>query len=104
MNEYSRLRKFFKNPQEYLVVVQHTLSNVNSFGLVADGTAVGVIHPARGPYDKSSRKVKCASKKQWYWGFLLELVIEQVGRIAYFTLSTEVQIRQLIQISRVNGG
>ena len=59
---------------------------------------VWLIHPARGPYDKSFRKVKCASKKQWYWDFLLELVIEQVGRIAHFTLSTEAEIRQLTHI------
>lgn len=101
LNEYSRLRKLFKEAQEYLVVVKQHLANMNSFGLVADGTAVGVIHAARGPYAKSfrnARKVKCASKKQWYWGFLLELVIEQTGRIAYFSVSVEAEIRQLTKI------
>jgi hypothetical protein len=96
--EYSRLCRLFKKAQEYLVVVQQKLANLNSFGLVADGTALPAIHAARGPYAKSfrnARKVKCASKKQWYWGFLLELVIDQAGKIAFFSVSTEAEIRQL---------
>lgn len=61
--EYSRLTRLFNQAQEFLVVIMQRLSNVKSFGLVADGTGVPVMHAARGPYAKSfrnARKVKCA--------------------------------------------
>jgi hypothetical protein len=77
------------------------LSNPNSFGLVADGTALPVMHVKRGPYAKSfrdGRKIYCASKKEWYWGFLLELVIDQVGNIIFFSISVAAEIRQLTEI------
>lgn len=99
--EYSRLTRLFNQAQEFLVVIMQRLSNVKSFGLVADGTGVPVMHAARGPYAKSfrnARKVKCASKKQWYWGFLLELLIDQKGFITFFSLSTQAEIRQLENI------
>jgi len=59
------------------------------------------MHAVRGPYAKSfrnGRKIKCASKKQWFWGFLLELVIDQAGRIAFFSISTAAEIRPLEDI------
>ena len=99
--EYSRLSRLFVNALAYLGVLLQKLSNPNSFGLVADGTALPVMHAARGPYGKSfrnARKVKCASKKQWYWGFLLELLIDQAGRIAFFSVSIAAEIRQLAHI------
>jgi hypothetical protein len=99
--EYSRMRRLFQNAQEYAIVIQQKLANLNSFGLVADGTALPVMHVKRGPYAKSfrnGRKVKCASKNEWYWGFLLELVIDQRGCIAYFSVSTKAEICQLTNI------
>lgn len=39
-----------------------------------------------------------ASKDQWDWGFLLQLVIDQRGRIAFFSLGVEAEIRQLVNI------
>ena len=77
------------------------LSDQSSFGLVADGTALPVMHVKRGPYAKSfreARKVKCASKNEWYWGFLLELVIDQTSCIAFFSIYVAAEIRQLENI------
>jgi len=99
--EYSRLRRLFNQAQEYLVVVFQRLSNTDSFGLVADGTPVSVMETVRGPYAHSfrnPRKGKSATKRQWYWGFILELVIEQQGLIAFFSVGVEAEIRQLESI------
>lgn len=99
--EYSRLTRLFRQARELLAVVLQRLSDPASFGLVADGTALPVMHVRRGPYAQSfrdARHVKCASKKEWYWGFLLELVIDQGGRIAYFSMGTTAEIKQLVHI------
>jgi len=96
--EYSRITRLFNQAQEFLVVLMQKLSNTDSFGLVADGTALPVMHVRRGPYAKSfrdARKVKCASKNEWYWGFLLELVIDQKGQIAFFSVGTAAECKEL---------
>jgi len=99
--EYSRLRRLFNNAQEYSVIILQKLANAHSFGLVVDGTAVGVMEAVRGPNAKSfrnARKVVSASKKQWYWGFLLELVIDQQGLIAFWSVGTQAEVRQVEEI------
>lgn len=99
--EYSKLTRLFEKAQEFLVVVMQRLANVSSFGLIVDGTTVPVMEVIRGPYAKSfrdARKVYSASKHQWDWGFLLQLMIDQAGRIAFFSCSTEAEIRQLTHI------
>lgn len=99
--EYSRLRRLFKQAREYLVVAQQKLADLNSFGLVADGTSLPVMHNRRGLWAKSfreARHVYCASKDEWSWGFLLQLVIDQAGQIAFFAVSTEAEIKQLVNI------
>lgn len=99
--EYSRMTRLFKQAQEYVVVIQQRLANLNSFGLVADGTPVSVMETVRGKYAKSfreGRKVKSASKNQWYWGFILELVIAQQGFITHFSLDTSAEVKQLENI------
>lgn len=99
--DYTRFTRIMKAAQEFLVVIQQRLADLNCFGLVADGTSLPVMHVKRGPYAKSfreARKVYCASKNEWNWGFLLELVLDQAGKIAYFSMSTEAEIRQLVHI------
>jgi hypothetical protein len=99
--EYSRLTRLFVQAQAYLAVVLQKLANGNSFGLIADGTTVSVMETVRGPYAKSfrdARKVKCVSKRQWAWGFLLEMVIDQAGLITFFSLGTAAEVRQLQDI------
>jgi len=99
--EYSRFTRLIDQAQEFLVVVQQKLANMGCFGLVADGTSLPVMHVKRGPFAKSfrqARKVYCASKNEWSWGFLLELVLDQAGQIALFSMSVEAEIRQLVQI------
>jgi hypothetical protein len=101
MPDYTWLTRLFNNATEFLVVVLQRLANMRSFGLVADGTALPVMHVRRGPWAKSfreGRKVYCASKNEWFWGFLLELVIDQAGYVAFFTVSVEAEIRQLMNI------
>ena len=40
--EYSRITRLFNNNSEYLIVIMQKLANLNSFGLIADGTTVSV--------------------------------------------------------------
>jgi hypothetical protein len=99
--EYSWLRRLFNAARDYIEVIQQKMANLKCFGLVADGTPLPVMHVKRGPFAKSfrnGRKVKCASKNEWFWGFLLELVLDQQGMIAYFSISTQAEIRQLTNI------
>jgi Transposase DDE domain len=99
--EYSRVSRLFNQAKGFLEFLLKKLSDPNSFGLVVDGTALPVMHVKRGPYAKSfrnGRKIKCASKKEWYWGFLLELVIDQAGHIAFFSVSVAAEIRQISDI------
>lgn len=99
--EYSRITRIFNEAQEFLVVLLQKLSDLNSFGLVADGTTIPTMDVIRGRYAKSfreARKVYCKSKNQWDWGFILELVIDQAGHIAFFSVSTAAEIRQLQDI------
>jgi hypothetical protein len=98
---YTRFTRIMQTAQEFLVIVQQRLADLNCFGLVADGTSLPVMHVKRGPYAKSfreGRKVYCASKNEWSWGFLLEFVLDQGGKIAWFSVSTEAEIRQLVTI------
>lgn len=77
------------------------LANLNSFGLVADGTCVGVMETIRGKFAKSfrdARFVKCASKKEWHYGFILEALIDQDGNIAFANVETAAEVRQLEEL------
>ena len=99
--EYSRFTRLLKHYGQLLESLQRRHGNTKSFGLIADGTTVPVMKVVRGPYAKSfrdARKVYSASKKQWDWGFLLELVIDQAGTIAFFSLGKAAEIRQLTNI------
>lgn len=96
--EYSRMTRLFNNYQEYLMVIMQKLSNRNSFGLVADGTTISVMEAIRGKFAKSfrnARKVYSTSKKSWYFGFLLEMIIDSKGKISYVSIGKEHEVRQL---------
>ena len=96
--EYSRITRLFNNNQEYLMVVMQKLANRNSFGLVVDGTTVSVMEAIRGKYAKSfrnGRKVYSTSKKCWYFGFLLEMIIDAEGSISYVSIGKEAEVKQL---------
>jgi len=77
------------------------LANLNSFGLVADGTTVSVMEAIRGKFAKSfrnARKVYSTSKKNWYFGFLLEMVIDSDGAIVFVSIDTRAEVTQLKNI------
>lgn len=96
--EYSRITRLFNNHQEYLIVVMQKLANLNSFGIIADGTTISVMEAIRGKYAKSfreARKVKSTSKKCWYFGFLLEMIIDSEGKISYVSIGKEAEVKQL---------
>ena len=96
--EYSRMTRLFNNHQEYLMVVMQKLSDRNSFGLIADGTTISVMEAIRGKFAKSfrnARKVYSTSKKNWYFGFLLEMIIDSEGKISYVSIGKEHEVRQL---------
>jgi len=96
--EYSRITKLFNNNNEYLIVIMQKLANLNSFGLIADGTTVSVMEAIRGKYAKSfknGRKVYSTSKKCWYFGFLLEMIIDSEGKISYINIGKESEVKQL---------
>jgi hypothetical protein len=99
--EYSRVTRLFEKNSEYLIVVMQRLANLNSFGLVADGTTVSVMEAIRGKFAKSfrnARKVYSTSKKNWYFGFLLEMVIDSDGAIAFVSVGTSAEVKQLQNI------
>ncbi len=96
--EYSRMTRLFNNHQEYLIVVMQKLSDLNSFGLVADGTTVSVMEAIRGKFAKSfrnARKVYSTNKKNWYFGFLLDMIIDSEGKISHISIGKEAEVRQL---------
>lgn len=96
--EYSRITRLFNNNREYLIVIMQKLADFNSFGLVADGTCVSVMETIRGKFAKSfrdARFVKSASKNEWYYGFILEAIIDQQGLIAFARIGTEAEVKQL---------
>src|SRR3989339_463502 len=99
--EYSRITRLFEKHSEYLVVIMQKLANLNSFGLIADGTTVSVMEAIRGKFAKSfrnARKVYSTSKKNWYFGFLLEMVIDKDGAIAFVSVDTNAEVKQLQNI------
>jgi hypothetical protein len=52
----------------------------------------------RGKFAKSfrdARFVKCASKKEWHYGFILEAIIDQQGLIAFANVGTQAEVKQL---------
>jgi glycosyltransferase involved in cell wall biosynthesis len=96
--EYSRITRLFNNNQEYLIVVMQKLADLNSFGAIADGTTISVMEAIRGKYAKSfrnGRKVYSTSKKCWYFGFLLEIIIDSEGKISHVSVGKEAEVRQL---------
>lgn len=96
--EYSRITRLFNNNREYLIVIMQKLADLNSFGLVADGTCVGVMETIRGKFAKSFRNarfVRCASKNEWHYGFILEAIIDQQGLIAFANVGTQAEVKQL---------
>jgi len=96
--EYSRITRLFNNNREYLMVIMQKLANLNSFGVVADGTTISVMEAIRGKFAKSfrnARKVYSTSKKNWYFGFLLEMVIDSEGKISHISIGTGAEVRQL---------
>lgn len=96
--EYSRVTRLFRNNRELVMVVMKSLCDQNSFGLVIDGTCIPVMETIRGKYAKSfrdARKVKCASKNEWYWGFLMVLLIDQKGKISHCSIGTSAEVKQL---------
>ncbi len=99
--EYSRITRLFEKNSEYLIVIMQKLANLNSFGLVADGTTISVMEAIRGKFAKSfrnARKVYSTSKKSWYFGFLLEMIIDSGGAIAFINIGIEAEVKQFEQI------
>ena len=99
--EYSRITRLFEKNSEYLIVIMQKLANLNSFGLIADGTTVSVMEAIRGKFAKSfrnARKVYSTSKKNWYFGFLLEMVVDSDGAIAFVSVDKEAEVTQLKNI------
>jgi hypothetical protein len=101
MPDYTRIKRLFDKYKELIVVIMKKLANLNSFGLVADGTCVGVMETIRGKFAKSfrdARFVKCASKREWHYGFILEALIDQDGNIAYANVGIQAEVKQLENI------
>jgi len=101
MPDYTRILRLFENNKELLIYVMTKLSDTNSFGLIVDGTPVGVMEAIRGKFAKAfrdARKVKCASKNEWHYGFLLVLIIDQQGSITTASLDVKAEVKQLENI------
>jgi len=44
---------------------------------------------------KHARKVYSTSKKCWYFGFLLEMIIDAEGKISHISVGKEAEVKQL---------
>ena len=98
MPDYTRIKRLFDNYRELIIVIMQKLANLNSFGLIADGTTISVMVGIRGKHAKSfrnARYVYCASKNDWSYGFILETIIDQQGRISFANVGTEAEVKQL---------
>jgi len=98
MPEYSRVTRLFRNNRELVMIVMKSLCDQNSFGLLIDGTCVPVMETIRGKYAKSfrdARKVRSASKNEWYWGFLMVLLVDQKGKISHCNIDISAEVRQM---------
>lgn len=98
MPDYTRIKRLFDNHKELIIVIMQKLANLNSFGLIADGTGLGVMETVRGKYAKSfrdARFVYSASKREWHYGFILEAIIDQQGLIAFANVGIKAEIKQL---------
>jgi hypothetical protein len=101
MPDYTRILRLFENNGELLPYIMLKLSDANSFGFVVDGTPIGVMEAIRGKFAKTfrnARKVKCASKNEWFYGFLLVLAIDQKGTITAASLDVKAEVKQLENI------
>ncbi|OGT95937.1 MAG: hypothetical protein A2298_01665 [Gammaproteobacteria bacterium RIFOXYB2_FULL_38_6] len=100
---YTRIVKLFESSKEVLTKIMKVISNLNSFGLVVDGTCISVMETIRGKYAKSfrnARKVPCTSKREWYWGFILVLMVDQQGTLPFASLGKDAEITQFKQMCR----
>jgi hypothetical protein len=98
MPYYTRILRLFVKHKELMAYIITKFSQPNSFGLIVDGTPVGVMEAIRGKFAKSfrdARKVKCASKNEWHYGFLLVLIIDQQGSIIVANVGVEAEVKQL---------
>jgi hypothetical protein len=98
---YERMLRLFKKFKDKLIELMHHLSLQSSFGLIADGTSVSVMETIRGKFAKSfrdARKVPCISKREWYWGFVLVLLIDQSGTLAFASIGTGSEVAQFKEI------
>lgn len=100
---YNRLLKIYEANKDNLLELMKVLANPNDFGLVVDGTTISTMEAIRGKFAKSfrdARKVYCASKRKWDFGYELVLILDQHGTLPFASLNKEhenVQFKELVK-------
>lgn len=100
---YKRLLVLYKNNKANLLKLMKILANPNAFGFVVDGTTISTMEAIRGKFAKSfrnARKVYCASKRKWDWGYELLLVLDQYGTLPFASMSKDKENVQFKELSK----
>ena len=101
---YKRFLKLYKTNKENLIQLMKLLANPNDFGFVVDGTTISTMEAIRGKFAKSfrnARKVYCASKRKWDWGYELVLILDQQGTLPFASMSNIKENVQFKELSKV---
>ena len=99
---YKRFLVLYKNNKENLLKLLKILANTDAFGFVVDGTTISTMEAIRGKYAQSfrnARKVYCASKRKWDWGYELVLILDQYGTLPFASMSKEKENTQFKELS-----
>ena len=100
---YNRLVKIYEANKNTLLELMQILAKPDDFGLVVDGTTISTMEAIRGKFGKSfrdARKVYCASKRKWDWGYELVLMLDQHGTLPFASLNKEhenIQFKELVK-------
>ena len=100
---YKRFLVLYKNNKDNLLELMKILANPDSFGFVIDGTTISTMEAIRGKYAKSfreARKVYCASKRKWDWGYELLLILDQYGTLPFASMSKNKENVQFKELSK----
>ena len=100
---YKRFLKLYKSNKANILELMKVLAKPDDFGYVVDGTTISTIEAIRGKFAKSfrnARKVYCASKRKWDWGYELLLILDQHGTLPFASMSKEKENVQFKELSR----
>lgn len=100
---YKRFLKLYNSNVDNLLQLMKVLASPDNFGFVVDGTTISTMEAIRGKFAKSfrnARKVYCASKHKWDWGYELVLILDQHGTLPFASMSKAKENVQFKELSK----